>query len=157
TRGLRRLASTAFGFPRSARFSVGFFLWIMTRLALQASDLEGCIDPLTHERAQPLVVGHFALNLGEVFRAHEVRAALAPPGVAELVVRTVPLGRVGLTAAGGIAADVVLLGERSRAQPPEGDDLTLEGIDVPLEDSGRGLGHGGGECSNETTGGRAEA
>src|SRR5439155_2216962 len=80
---------------------------------------------------------------------HEVGAALAVPCVAELVVRAVLLWRVGFTAARGIAADVVLLRERSRSQAPQGDDPALDGIDAALGRSRRRVGHGAGECSRK--------
>lgn len=104
-------------------------MWI-TPLAFEAGDFQGGIDPLVDEGAEPLVGGDLAMDLGKVLFADEVRAALALPGVAELVVGPVFLGRVRLTAAGGIAADVVLLRERTRTQGAKSGDFALDGIDA---------------------------
>jgi IS5 family transposase len=73
------------------------------------------------------------LHVAELLRAHELRAALALMGVAELVVRAVTLRAIGLAAAGGGAADVVLATDRSGPQGPEAREFALDGGDAVLD------------------------
>jgi hypothetical protein len=103
------------------RFSGRNFLveLVPALLALQTSNLQSRIDPLASEGAQPLVVGTSRWIWAKLLCTHEVRAALSTPGIAELIVRTVLLRRVGFAAAGHTPTDPVLLREGSRAQRAE--------------------------------------
>ena len=81
--------------------------------------LDAETDPLVAERSQALVVVEFGGDLSEVLLAHELGSGAAPPRVIELMVGAVFLGWLGLAAAAGGAADIVLARDRSRAKRAE--------------------------------------
>jgi len=115
-------------------------------VALQLCGVETQGNPFIDEGTQALVVGQLLAHGGEVFKAHELAVALALPGIAELVIGSVLAGRVGLAAAAGGAADIVLLGEMAWAQGAELCKLGFDLLNAPL-DGGLRVGHGARKCS----------
>jgi hypothetical protein len=102
-------------------------------VALQLRGVETEGNPVIDEGTQALVVGQLLADGGEVFKAHELTVAPALPGIAQLVVGTAPAGRVGLAAAAGGAADIVLLGEMAGAQGAELCKLGFDLLKAPLD------------------------
>lgn len=66
-------------------------------------------DPLLGQFLKTLVLGQLLPNLGEELRANELGGAFSPVHIAQLIIRTVTLGILGiLTFTTGLAAGVVL-------------------------------------------------
>ena len=83
-------------------------------LALQSIDFERNIDPLRQESTEPFVISQLLPDLRQFRFPHEARAALAAPGITQLIIGTVLDGRIGRAATTGRAADAVLLREGAR-------------------------------------------
>ncbi|HYB26479.1 MAG TPA: hypothetical protein VEF89_07700, partial [Solirubrobacteraceae bacterium] len=75
------------------------------------------------------VVGDLGGDRGDVFGADVLGAAFSAVAVAELVVWSVALGRVGLAATAGAAAGVVLLRECSWPQVAEREQSGFDALD----------------------------
>ena len=80
-------------------------------MALQVRQLDPRVDPFFDEAAKSFIVSQLLLDRGQIVAADKLRAAPTAPGVAELVIGAMLLGRVAFAAARRIAADVVLLRE----------------------------------------------
>lgn len=77
----------------------------------QAGLFQSQLDPLLGQFLKTLVLGQLLPNLGEELRANELGGAFSPVHIAQLIIRTVTLGILGiLTFTTGLAAGVVLPG-----------------------------------------------
>src|SRR5208282_6673344 len=88
---------------------------LLRRRPLGLLQFDRQLHPLVDQFPQPLVVGHLLAHLGQALRPHESRAALAPPGKAQLIIRPVPARILRIFAlAARRATHVVLLTETPR-------------------------------------------
>src|ERR1019366_1373725 len=121
---------------RKAAGSFGNLLWsisiaLLRRRPLGLLQLDRQSHPLVDQFPQPLVVGHLLAHLGQALRPHETRAALAPPRIAELMVRSVLARLLGILAlAARRAAHVVLLAEAAGMHGPQFGQALLEFFDL---------------------------
>ena len=88
-------------------------------MANEASGLDLEPDPLVDEGSEPGMGVELSLDFFEILLAHELGAALALMGVAELVVGAVALRGIGFAAAARASADIVLASDRSGTQRAE--------------------------------------
>src|SRR6266566_4755388 len=106
---------------------------LLRRRPLGSLQLHRQLHPLVDQFPQPLVVGHLLAHLGQSLRPHETRAALAPPGKAQLIVGSVPARLLGIFAlAARRATHVVLLAQAPRVQGSQFGQALLEFFDLAL-------------------------
>ena len=104
-------------------------------LALKFGGGQAEADPLLNQRAQAPVIAQLLLHGSEILTADKLAAAFPLPGITNLVIGSVFLGRLGLAAAARGAADIVLLREVARAQGAELGQFGLDLGDTPPKGS----------------------
>src|SRR3989442_15906444 len=77
----------------------------------QAREFHGESHPAVQQFTQTMVIAELFLHQGKILLPHKMTLAVSLPGEADLIVGTMLNGGIGLAAAMGFAADVVLLSQ----------------------------------------------
>src|SRR6516162_3740645 len=89
------------------------------------------VYPFVGQFPKSFVIGKLLSHLRQALGAHEERSALAPPGEAEVVIRSVLLGILGIfTTTVRLAADVELLAQATSMDVPQFAELLFHMLDL---------------------------